>query len=215
MGLQLQAALLQALVAYLHDGYPQVLHMIPSASQLTTNLLVPAIVRAAAWAVIVFMLLSDAEAGYGAAASVAVADIVWAGAGYRLGYLSQLLAGVNATIAAIIGLVALAAVVSQAQARVRLRVVADRKLDSAHMFHHQALVYVRQGKWALAALHWHLAITRAPREPIFYKGLGRAQVRLGRYSEAVRSFRSGAEAAPGDAEFIRLIEWVRTLARKS
>jgi hypothetical protein len=50
-------------------------------------LLVPAILRAIAWAAIVLLLLGDYEGGYGIAALVAVIDLTWAGTGYQLGYL--------------------------------------------------------------------------------------------------------------------------------
>jgi hypothetical protein len=40
-------------------------------------------------------------------------------------------------------------------------------------------------------------------------------MRLGRNAEAVRAFKSGAEAAPNDREFRRLIEKVRVRARNS
>jgi hypothetical protein len=36
--------------------------------------------------------------------------------------------------------------------------------------------------------------------------LGRAQARLRRYEQARRAFESGAELAPGDVEFQRLID---------
>jgi tetratricopeptide (TPR) repeat protein len=215
MGIQLQAALLEALVTYLFYGYPQMQRLIPVTSMLGNGLLVPAIIRAAAWAVTVYMLLSDADAGYLVAAGVALADLAWAVAGYSLNYLNPLLAGLNASFAAVICIVALAALASQWQGRVRLKVVPDRGLDSALLFHRRALVYGRQGKWALAAVHWQRAITRAPREPTYYKALGRAQARLGRYDQAVQSFGWGAEAAPDDPEFTRLIEWAQSSSARA
>jgi hypothetical protein len=54
----------------------------------------------------------------------------------------------------IIFLIGLMAVISQAQSRLRLRVMPDRGLVGPQMFHRRAMVYARQGKWALAALHW-------------------------------------------------------------
>jgi Flp pilus assembly protein TadD len=70
---------------------------------------------------------------------------------------------------------------------------------------------VGAGGTALAPGHQPLT----PSEPIYYKALGKANARLGRYAEAVRAFKSGAEVAPSDREFNRLIEMVRAHARSS
>jgi tetratricopeptide (TPR) repeat protein len=207
--------LVQALASYLVTSYPQAASILPLLSSWTSNLLAPAIVRVLAWAVAVLLLLSDYEGGYGIAAIVAVVDLAWAAIGYQLGWLALLQTEVNAGLAVIILLIGLMAVISQAQSRRRQRVVVDRNLDGALMFHRRAMVYSRQGKWALAALHWRRAISRSPSEPIYYKALGKANARLGRYAEAVRAFKSGAEVAPSDREFNRLIEMVRAHARSS
>jgi len=118
-------------------------------------------------------------------------------------------------VAAVVFLIGLMAVISRWQGRLRQKVVLDRNMEGALMLHRRALVYSRQGKWALAALHWRRAINRSPNEPIYYKALGNANARLGRYAEAVRAFKSGAEVAPTDHEFGRLIEMVRAHARSS
>jgi tetratricopeptide (TPR) repeat protein len=214
-GVQLQWSLVQALAAYLVGSYPRAASALPLFSLWTGNLLAPAIVRALAWAVVVLMLLSDYDRGYGVAALVAVVDLAWAAIGFNLGWLASFESEVNGGLAVVILLIGLMAVISQAQSRLRQRVVPDRNLDGALMFHRRALVYSRQGKWALAALHWRRAISRSPSEPIYYKALGNANARLGRYAEAVRAFKSGAEVAPSDREFTRLIEMVRAHARSS
>jgi len=214
-GVQLQWSLVQALAAYLVGSYPRAASALPFFSLWTGNLLAPAIVRALAWAVVVLMLLSDYDRGYGVAALVAVVDLAWAAIGFNLGWLASFESEVNGGLAVVILLIGLMAVISQAQSRLRQRVVPDRNLDGALMFHRRALVYSRQGKWALAALHWRRAISRSPSEPIYYKALGNANARLGRYAEAVRAFKSGAEVAPSDREFTRLIEMVRAHARSS
>ncbi len=214
-GVQLQLALIEALVAYLVSTYPQAAHIFPLPGLWSGNLLLPTLVRAIAWAIVVLLLLGDYDAGYGLAALVAAADLAWAAAGYRLGYLPRLQAEVNAGLGVIIFLIGLMAVISQAQSRQRLRVVPDRGVVGASLLHRRALAYARQGKWALAALHWRRAISRAPAEPLYYKALGRADIRLGRYTEAVQAFKSGSAAAPNDPEFTRLIEKVRAHARSS
>jgi tetratricopeptide (TPR) repeat protein len=213
-GVQLQWALVQALASYLVTSYPQAASILPLLSAWTSNLLAPALVRALAWAVVVLLMLSDYD-GYGIAAIVAVVDLAWAAIGYKLGVLALVQAEVNAGLALVVFVIGLMAVISQAQSRLRQRVVPDRNLDGGLMFHRRALVYSRQGKWALAALHWRRAISRSPNEPIYYKALGNANARLGRYAEAVRAFKSGAEVAPSDREFIRLIEMLRAHARSS
>jgi len=214
-GIQLQWALVQALAAYLVTSYPQAASILPLYSLWASKLLAPAVARALAWAVVVLLLLGDYDGGYGVAAIVALVDLAWAAIGYNLGVLASLQSEVNAGLAVVIFLIGLMAVISRAQSRLRQRVVLDRNLDGALMFHRRALVYGRQGKWALAALHWRRAISRAPREPIYYKALGNANARLGRFAEAVRAYKSGAELAPGDLEFTRLIEMVRAHARSS
>ena len=127
-----------------------------------------------------------------------------------LGLLSPLLAAVNAGLAGLLGLLAFSAIISQAQSQVRLKVAPARNVAGAIAFHRQAQANARRGQWALAALHWQHAIRRAPREPNYYKSLGRAQVRLGRYAQAAQSFRYGAELDPADREFSRLIESLRS-----
>src|SRR5579859_4115871 len=214
-GLQLQLALVQALASYIMTTYPQATRFLPVSWFWSSSPLVPATIRAIAWAVVVLLLLGDYAGGYGIGALVALVDLLWAGAGYRLGYLAVPKDAINTGLSVVIFAVGLMAVISQAQARVRLRVGPDRGLVGAALFHRRALHYARHGMWALAALHWRRAISQSPAEPVYYKALGRADVRLGRYAEAVRAFRSGAEAAPNDAEFARLIEKVRSHARSS
>jgi tetratricopeptide (TPR) repeat protein len=214
-GIQLQLALVQALTSYMITSFPQAATILPLASLWISHLLLPAILRALAWTVVVLVLLGEYDGGFGIAAAVAAFDLIWAGVGYKLGFLGPAQAGANAALGVVIFLIGLLAVISRVQSRRRLRVVPDRNLEGAIMFHRRALMYARQGKWALAALHWRRAISRSPSEPMYYKALGRADARLGRYAEAVRAFKSGAEAAPDDQEFTRLIEKVRAHARSS
>jgi tetratricopeptide (TPR) repeat protein len=217
VGLQLQFSMLQGLAAFLKANYPETLSFLPMGELLAPagNPLGPATVRVVAWAVLLMMLLNDSGRAYGAAAGLAALDLAWAGGGLALGMLAKELAAVIAALASGIALTGVSATISQAQARRRLRVVPDRGLNSAMLFHRRAGQYARRGLWALAALHWQRAIVHNPREPMYYKALGRAQARLGRYASAVRSFRSGAELAPEDREFARLIEAVRALTRSS
>jgi len=214
-GVQLQVSLVQALAAFIVSNYPLALSLLPFGSLWVSHQLIPAVVRTVAWAIVVLLMLGDYEGGFGVAAIVAALDLAWAGIGYKLGVVPSAATQINAALGVVIFLTGLLAVISQAQSRVRLRVVLDRNLDGAVMFHRRALTYARQGKWALAALHWRRAISRSPSEGLYYKSLGRANVSLGRYAEAVRAFKSGAEVAPADREFSRLIETVRAYIRSS
>ncbi len=214
-GVQLQLSLIQALAAFVVGISPRSLALLPFGSLWVSHLLIPAVLRTVAWAIVVLLMLGDFEGGFGVAALVAAVDLAWAGIGYQLGVVPSAAAQINAALGVVIFLIGLLAVISQAQSRVRLRVVLDRNLDGAVMLHRRALAYARQGKWALAALHWRRAISRSPSEGLYYKSLGRANVALGRYAEAVRAFKSGAEVAPADREFSRLIETVRAHTRSS
>jgi tetratricopeptide (TPR) repeat protein len=205
-GLLFQSSMVEALAVYLRDAFPNTLRIVPFASLLTTNVLLPAVTRVLIWIVILFMLLDEAAFGYQAAAAVAFADLIWAGLGYWLGWLSPLLAGLNAGLAGVFGLVALFAVISQAQSTVRLKVVPARNVAGAIALNRQARANARKGQWALAALHWQHAIARAPRMPQYYKALGQAQIRLGRYAQAAQNLRYGAEIDPTDRDFSRLLE---------
>jgi tetratricopeptide (TPR) repeat protein len=205
-GILFQTALVEALAVFLRDSFPTTLRIVPFASLLTMNQVAPAITRVLLWMLVLFVLLDEASFAYRVALAVAVADLVWTGIGYGLGWLSPVIAGLNGGLAGVFGLMALSAVVSQAQSKVRLKVVPARNVAGAIALDRQAQAYARKGQWALAALHWQRAISRAPRDPKFYKSLGKAQVRLRRYPQAAQTFHYGAELDPADREFTRLIE---------
>ena len=214
-GLNLQAAFTQAIVMYLSVNFPDSLRVLPVADIVTDNLFAAAVVRVGVWTAVALMLLSDVRAAYLTALGAALLDLAWAGLGYFLGQVGQILAGVNAAFGAGILLLAGAAVVSLTQARVRLRVVLDKDVHGAWMFYQRGQGYQREGKWALAALHWRRAIALQPRAPEFYKDLGRAQTRLRRFPQALAAYRSGGELAPNDPEFMQLIESVQAKATTS
>jgi lipoprotein NlpI len=135
--------------------------------------------------------------------------------GFALAWVGQELMVVNGLLAFFVALLGLGAVVGQMQARRRLLVMPDRGLSSAPLFQERAEYYARRGMWAMAAIHWQKAIARQPREPSYFKALGATQAKLGRNAQAVKTFRSGAELAPEDPEFTRLIGSVRSSARIS
>jgi tetratricopeptide (TPR) repeat protein len=135
--------------------------------------------------------------------------------GYLLEWVGTELAVINGMLAFFVALGGLGATIGQLQARRRLRVVPDRGLNSAPLYQQRAEYYARRKMWALAAVHWQKAIARQPREPGYYKALGATQAQLKRYAQAVKTFRSGAELAPDDPEFTKLIGSVRATARIS
>lgn len=209
VGLQTQSAVMQAAGVYGYENFPRFASLLPGGDIWAANLVVPAVARAALWALIVLFLLGDSRYSFQAALAVSAADLAWTATGYLMGEVGQLLAAVNAALSAGIGLLAFAAVLSELQSRVRLRVVPDKNLTAADDFHRHAAAYARQGKWALAALHWRRAIALRPRDPDFYKLLGHANARLGRTEGALQAWSSGAAIAPHDPDFQRLITRLR------
>ena len=215
VGLQLQAGVLELVGAFLQAQFPEVLARLPGAGPLLATPLLPAALRLAGWAPALLLLLQDHRRAYQVTAVVALADLAWTGTAYTLGWLSAPLAVVNGALGGVCGLLALTALISQAQARLRRRVVLARGMHSAPQMHEAAEGFARQGMWALAAYHWRRAIGKNPRNLEYYRELGRAQVALKQYAQAVKTFRSGLELAPGDREFARLIESVRAYTRNS
>lgn len=215
LGLQVQAAVLEATLAFLQEQAPQMLAALPFIGPAITTLIVPAALRFVVWGLMLMVLLNDSRRGYGLLVGLAVLDGLWMAVAYQSGWISALLVIINVSLGGIIGLLGLAALVSQAQARVRRRTVLQRGLQSAPQMHEHAQIYAGQGLWALAALHWRRAIGKDPRNLAYYKGLGKAQVALKQYAQAVKTFRSGVELAPDDQEFQRLIESVRSHVRSS
>ncbi|MCC7360872.1 MAG: hypothetical protein IT317_15425 [Anaerolineales bacterium] len=215
VGLQLQAGMLELIGAFVQQYYPEVVNRLPGVGPLLVTPLLPAALRLVGWAPALLLFLQDHRRAYQVAAVVALADGAWIGAAYSAGWLSAPLALVNAVLGGAAGALALVALISQAQARLRRRVVLARGRQSAPQMHEAAEGFARQGMWALAAYHWRRAIGKDPRNLEYYRGLGRAQVALKQYAQAVKTFRSGLELAPGDREFTRLIESVRAQARSS
>ena len=117
-----------------------------------------------------------------------------------------LLAAANALLSGFIGVAALAAVVGESQARVRLRVILDKNMHGADDVDRHAAAYARRGQWALAVIHWRRAIALRPRQPAYYKALGLAQARLGRLHPALQAWRSGRELDPADEEIAAVLD---------
>ncbi len=215
VGLLVQAAMVQTAAAYIQTFIPNSIAIVPGAELVAASPLLAAAMRGVLWAIVLMMLLGDSLAAYRWGAIVAAADLAWQGLGWAGGLVGRELAAVNGLLSLPVGVIGLSAVVGQAQARLRIRVVPDRGIQSAPLYHQRAERYARQGMWAMAALHWQKAIGRQAREASYYKALAHAQTRIGRHAQAVRTLRSGAELAPDDEEFERLIQAIRASARVS
>lgn len=205
-GLTAQAAVLQAAGVYGNEAFPTFASMLPFREIWTANVVGPAIARAVLWAVLVLVVIAEGPHTFRIVLALACADLAWLAVGYQLGVLGPLLAVANAALSGLTCILALAAVISQTQARVRLKVVLDKNLHTAVLFERHAESYASEGKWALAALHWRRAIGLFPRAPRYYKGLGQANLRLERREAALQAWASGAELSPDDPEFRRLID---------
>jgi tetratricopeptide (TPR) repeat protein len=215
VGLLLQSAMVQTAAAYVLTYIPRSIEVVPLADLVAASPLVVAAARTVLWGIILMMLLGDSLDAYRWAAVIAASDLIWQIAGFGLGLVGRELAIFNGLMGVFVGVGGLGATIGQMQSRRRLRVVPDRGLNSAPLFEQRAAYYGKRGMWALAAVHWQKAIARQPREPAYYKSLGATQARLGRYAQAVKTFRSGAELAPADPEFERLIGSVRATTRMS
>jgi hypothetical protein len=202
-GLQTQSALVQAVAAYGFANFPVFAAQMPGGELFGANLVVPALLRAVAWVLVVLLLLGEVRHSLRLAGIVAAADLAWSGVGLSLGFVSPGLAGANAAFSGFVLLVSAWAVLSDLGARVRLKVVLDRNVQSGLEWDRRAARYAGEGKWALAALHWRRAIALRPRDPELYRALGQANRRLGRLESAQRAWASGAALAPDDPDFAR------------
>lgn len=205
VGLHLQSGLVQAAAVYGYENFPRFASLIPASDIWAANLVGPAVMRMVLWALVLLALLNESFGSYRTAALVAAADLAWLGTGAALGHIGQLLAVFNAGASGLVLVLALLALVSEHQSRVRLRTEPDRNVHGAHEYDKHAEAHARAGRWALAAMHWRKAVALQPRQPAYYKSLGRAQARIGRLDEARRAWSSGAELAPADPDFPRLL----------
>jgi len=210
-GLDTQAALFEVFGIYAANSPPA----IALGGQFFAHNVAPiAIARLCLLAGLMLMFLSDLPGAYLATFGVTLLDLIWSGAGYFLGYLHPIIAAVNAVLGAGLLLISIAALASRSQTRVRLRVETDKNARSAVELYRRGHAYRREGKWALAAMHWRKAVALKSTEPQFYKDLGLAQAQLGRYAKALSTLEAGASRAPEDTEFKTLIETVKAKGEK-
>jgi len=172
--------------------------------------IVAALLRTALWLGLTILFYNDMESAFVVAVGVGLADAAWTWVSVRwLGLPGPVGAWVNWGLAGLIVLISVPAVISRSQARVRLRVELDREALSGPELYRRGLKYQRQGKSALAALHWRKAVVMMPDESLFFKALALAQMELGRYAKALATLEEGASRAPHDMEFKSLIEAAR------
>ncbi|MGH2523975.1 MAG: hypothetical protein ACRDH2_15825 [Anaerolineales bacterium] len=188
--------------------------MVEASRALATTLFTAALVRAAILLALTLTFYTDMDAAYWAALLVVPLDLAWNRVANELfhhpGASAALL---NAGLGVVIFLIALLALFSRARTRGRLWVELDKDAKAPQTLYRRGYDYGRQGKWALAALHFEKAAALRPTEPHYLKDLGVAQARLGRYPQALKALRAGAELAPDDAEYPRLIEAVEEKIR--
>jgi tetratricopeptide (TPR) repeat protein len=163
-------------------------------------------VRVVLWLAAFFVIIVSQPLAPGAAAAVSLMDGAITGLGFALGWVATrpalIYAGLDFSLLALSTL----ALVEKAQARVRQHTVLDRNIYGHVESYRRGRLYARQGKWALAALHFQRAMVLGPRIAVYYKDLSAAQARLGRLPQAERTLRMGAEMRPDDAEFPALLQ---------
>jgi tetratricopeptide (TPR) repeat protein len=214
MGLHWQGAILEAGLTYARDYLPTVLRE-SSFNAMTVNDPLAAALRVVLWGFVALTLVSEIHFAYALTLLAAVIDLVWAGIGYQTGWVSPLFAAINAGGAGLMLVFGLFALVNQVAAQKRVKAALDKNVSGGPMLYRSGQHHARAGRWALAALHFRKAIARDPRHPDYYKALGRAQFKLKRYRQAIQALQSGAEYAPNDPEFQRLMAAVRAEARIS
>jgi tetratricopeptide (TPR) repeat protein len=162
------------------------------------------------------MFYTDMESAADFAIGLGLLDLAWTAAAYILfGFPGRFPAILNAALAGLVLLLALLARAARRRGYVRQWTQIDRNVQAPLTLYKHGHDYARQGKWALAALHWRRAVALKPTEAQYHKDLGLAQAQLGRYEAALDALRAGAGAAPGDEEFQTLIAAVEARMRKA
>ena len=170
--------------------------------------------RITLWLISFLFIITSQVVAPIAAAGAGVIDWAIIGLSVVLGWLTK---GPAVTYAVLdLGLVGLATsvLVGRAQARVRQHLVVDRDAYGHGEMYRRGEDYARQGKWALAALHWQKAMVLRPSIAQYYKSLSLAQARLGRHAQALRTLRSGAEMIPDDPDWPALVTMLKAQTQR-
>jgi tetratricopeptide (TPR) repeat protein len=153
------------------------------------------------WLVGFLVILTSQNAAATAAVAVGLVDIGFIGLGWALGWTPPQPAAIWVGLdLPLLGLGA-ATLLNRGQARVRQYTVLDRNAYGHAELYRRGRRYARQGKWALAALHWQRAMVLRPTLAEYYIDLSVAQAQLGRYPQALRTLHAGADRLPDNPEF--------------
>ncbi len=158
-------------------------------------------VRIVLWMAAFFVIIASQSLAPGGAAAASLLDWVVVALGFIQGWVARQAAIAYAGLDFVLLASATVTLVQKSLARIRQRAVLDRNIYGHVEFHRRGQAYARQGKWALAALHFQRAMVLGPRFAVYYKDLSAAQARLGRLRQAARTLRMGAEMIPDDPEF--------------
>ena len=190
----------------------QVLGAFAGWSESTALILAAAtFVRLMVWGVLVWMFLTDLELGYLVVVVVVLLDLLWHSWFYLWQqYPTVVMLAVDGVLEVWVGVLALAALFSRSQARVRLTLQIDSDAKGAMLLHRRGREYLAQGKTALAAIHLAKALAHSPATLSLYRDLAEAQMQLGRYAHALNTIQDGLERAPDDSELLKL----RTVAQQ-
>ncbi len=149
------------------------------------------------------------SAVYFTAVALLVLDL--SGTAYR--YAADLSGVVAAVLDSVLALAALLALFSAFRdfGRVSRRLLTelDRDLRGGEDYHRHGVAYRREGKWALAVLHWRQAAALLPAEPQVHKDLAIAYSQLGRFDRAVAALTRAEQLLPDDLEIEEMLTLVR------
>lgn len=151
------------------------------------------------------LFLNDAQLSYKLGAGLLALDLAGVSAATGLGWLPPRLFFVNVGLTAPAWLLTLAALVSQQLARRRLYTTLDLGLHGSLDYHKRGREHARAGRLALAAPHFQKAVLLAPKVIGYYKDLAAVQAQLKRYNKARQTLQAGAQRAPHDPDFPRLL----------
>jgi len=173
-------------------------------------------VRAGIFLVTLFIILNNIPYGFVITAGVLAADVAVNAFALFLEKLFMSFAVLNLASSGLALLLVLSLLINQLWTRKRLFTELGRGLQDDGSLYRAAQEHLKQGRLALAALHLRQAMRLQPRETAYYKQLARVQAQLGRYTQARQTLELGANRAPHDSDFPKLLQEInkRTESRK-
>lgn len=213
-GLNAQAAVVEAIVPFLAEmvqsdaDLMRLLSLTPFGSEAMVVPWWAFALRAFGLLILLFLFIDEAPPAYPLGAGVFAVDVLANGLAWLAGWMPNIIAQINMAFSGVLLAITLVALFSQSLARRRMYTQLDREIFDAIGFYRRGREHMRKGRLALAALHFRKAAALQPRMPQFYKDLGLAQARLGRYLKARQTLQEGASRAPDDPEFSKLLAMV-------